>query len=121
MTAAQVLRELKRVDVALKRVRRVKAKRRSRGASPVAAADEVCVASPTVREYSGGSRGGRRSTTAHHPAGDYRAPMERTAATTRCRRRVTLCALEMSDQCARVVVLPPPSRRVPCEVLVELH
>ena len=36
-------------------------------------------------------------------------------------RHLTLCALEMSDQCARVVVLPPPSRRVPCEVLVELH
>src|SRR5215469_12880052 len=27
----------------------------------------------------------------------------------------------MSDQCTRVVVLPPPSRRVPREVLVELH
>ena len=39
----------------------------------------------------------------------------------RSSRHVTLCALEMSDQCARIVVLPPPSRRVPREVLVELH
>src|SRR5215467_9016159 len=36
-------------------------------------------------------------------------------------QHVTLCVLEMSDQCARVVVLPPPSRRVPREILIELH